>query len=112
MSAIRRDWLERLIQQLAQVLARALGFRASGSEAQALEEIHRATADLFGIPRSMLLALDARAALQVLDHPRVRDAALRLLDEEESILRAQGKVADADALAGWLARTRSAAAGR
>jgi hypothetical protein len=109
-SAIRRDWLERLIQQLAQVLARALGYRARGDDAQALAEIHRATLDLFGIPRAMLLSLDARAALEVLSTPRLLTAALRLLDEEESILRSQGKVADADALAAWLARTRAAAA--
>jgi hypothetical protein len=111
-SAIRRDWLERLIQQLAQVLARALGYRASGADTLALEEIHRATGDLFGIPRAMLLSLDARAALEILDQPQLREAALRLLDEEESILRGQGKVADADALAAWLARTRAAAAQR
>jgi hypothetical protein len=109
MSPIRSDWLERVLQQLAQVLARALGLRARGEEEQALEEIHRATGELLGIPRSMLLALDAHAALQALGEPRVCAAALRLLDEEESILRGQGKLADADALAAWLARVRAAA---
>jgi hypothetical protein len=39
----------------------------------------------------------------------VREAALRLLEEEESILRSQGKVAEADALSEWIARTRAAA---
>lgn len=111
MSPIRSDWLERVIQQLAQVLARILGLRARGEEEQALEEIHRATGELLGIPRGMLLSLDARSALQALGEPRVRAAALRLLDEEESILRGQGKVADADALAAWLAAVRAAAAG-
>ncbi len=108
MSPVRRDWLERLLSQLAEVLARALGYRARGEEAQALEEIHRATLELFGIPRSMLLSLDARTALEVLAAPRLRHAALQLLDEEASILRAQGKVAEADALAAWLGRTRAA----
>lgn len=109
MSPVRRDWLERLLSQLAAVLARALDSRARGADEQALEEIHRATLELFGIPRSMLLSLDARAALEVLAAPRLRQAALQLLDEEESILRFQGKVADADALATWIARTRAAA---
>ena len=34
MSPVRRDWLERLLSQLAEVLARALGYRARGEEAQ------------------------------------------------------------------------------
>ncbi len=111
MSPIRRDWLERLLTQLATALARALGYHARGKEEQALEEIHRATLELFGIPRSMLLSLDAEAALEVLASPRLREAALRLLDTEESILRSVGKVRDADALAAWLVRTRAAALG-
>jgi hypothetical protein len=105
---IRRDWLERLLEQLAAVLARALGFRAKGADEAALEEIHRATLELFGIPRSMLLSLDEEATRRVLSTPAVRRAALRLLDEEESILRAQGKVRDADALLAWLQRMRAA----
>ncbi len=108
MSPIRSDWLERVITRLAAALARVLGYRARGEEEQALEEIHRATLELFGIPRSMLLSLDGRMALEVLTAPRLRAGALRLLEEEESILRGQGKVADADALAAWLARTRAA----
>jgi len=107
-SPVRRDWLERLLRQLAAALASALGYRARGEEELALEEIHAATLELFGIPRSILLSLDARTALEVLASPRVREAALRLLEEEESILRGQGKVADADALAAWISRTRAA----
>ncbi|HMK73124.1 MAG TPA: hypothetical protein VK454_07275 [Myxococcaceae bacterium] len=109
MSPIRSDWLERVLQQLAQVLARALGLRARGEDELALEEIHRATGQLLGIPRGLLLSLDPPAALEALGEPRVRAAALRLLDEEESILRGQGKLADADALAVWLAEVRAAA---
>ena len=109
MSPIRSDWLERLISRIAAALARVLGYRARGEDEQALEEIHAATLELFGLPRSMLLSLDARTALEVLAGPRLRAGALRLLEEEESILRAQGKVADADALAAWLSRTRAAA---
>ncbi len=109
MSPIRSDWLERLLTQLAAALARALGYRVRGEEEQALEEIHRATLELFGIPRSMLLSLEPDAALHILATPRLRQAALQLLDTEESILRAVGKVADADALAAWLRRTREAA---
>lgn len=109
MSPLRRDWLERVLTQLAETIARALGYRARGEETQALEEIHRATLEVFGIPRSMLLSLDARMALEVLAAPRLRQAALELLDLEESILRSQGKLADADALAAWLVRTRAAA---
>jgi hypothetical protein len=108
-SPVRRDWLERALSQIAEALARVLGLRKRGADEEALEEIHRATLELFGIPRSMLLSLDARTALEVLAAPRLREGALRLLDEEESILRFQGKVADADALAAWLARTRAAA---
>jgi hypothetical protein len=111
-SPLRRDWLERVLHQLAEALARAVGLRVRGAEEEALEEIHRATLELFGIPRGMLLSLDARTALEVLAEPRLREAALRLLDEEASILRFQGKVADADALEAWLRRTREAAATR
>ncbi len=111
MSPIRSDWLERLLGKIAAVLARALGYRARGEEELALEEIHRATLELFGIPRSMLLSLDADSALQVLASPRLVEGALRLLDTEESILRALGKVRDADALADWLRRLRETAQG-
>jgi hypothetical protein len=108
-SPVRRDWLERLLRQIAEALARAMGYRVRGEDELALEEIHAASLALFGIPRSMLLSLDARGALEVLATPRVREAALRLLEEEESILRSQGKVAEADALSEWIARTRAAA---
>jgi phytoene dehydrogenase-like protein len=108
-SPIRSDWLERLLTRIAAALARALGYRAQGEDEQALVEIHAATLELFGLPRSMLLSLDTRTVLEVLAAPRLRAAALRLLEEEESILRFQGKVADADALAAWLSRTRAAA---
>jgi hypothetical protein len=108
-SPIRSDWLERLIRRIGVALARALGHRAQGEDEQALVEIQAATLELFGLPRSMLVSLDASTALEVLSSPQLQVAALRLLEEEESILRAQGKVADADALAAWLNRTRAAA---
>jgi hypothetical protein len=108
-SPIRSDWLERLINKLAVALARAMGYRARGEDEQALVEIRAVTLEVFGIPRSMLLSLDPRSALEVLAGPRLRVAALRLLEEEASILRSQGKVADADALDAWLLRTRTAA---
>ena len=98
-----------MLTRIAVALARVLGYRVRGEDEQALEEIHAATLGLFGLPRSMLLSLDAKTALEVLAAPPLRQAALRLLDEEESILRSQGKLADADALAAWLARTRAAA---
>jgi hypothetical protein len=108
-SPIRKDWLERVLNQLAEALARVMGLRKRGAEEEALEEIHRITLELFGIPRSMLLSLDARTALEVLAAPRLRQGALQLLDEEEAILRSLGMLLDADALAAWLARTRAAA---
>jgi hypothetical protein len=108
-SPIRKDWLERVLNQLAEALARVLGLRKRGAEEEALEEIHRTMLELFGIPRSMLLSLDARTALEVLAAPRLRQAALQLLDEEEAILRSLGKLLEADALAAWLASTRAAA---
>ena len=109
LSPIRSDWLERLINKLAVALARVLGFRVRGEDEQALTEIRAITLELFGVPRRMLLSLDARTALEVLSAPPLRAAALRLLEEEASILRGQGKLADADALDSWLLRTRSAA---
>ena len=106
--SIRTDWLERLLTQIAAALARALGYRAQGAEEQALAEIHRVTLDVFGVPRSMLLLLDTRAALEVLPTPKVREAAFRLLEAEAEILRSQGKVRDADELEAWLGRMRAA----
>lgn len=98
---IREDYLIRMIQQIAAVLARMVNRRSSGQLEQALRE-GDAAYDLLGVPRELCDVLDTPTLAGMLRDPDKIRALARLSWEEGRIFGAQG-----DPLAG-LARMRRA----
>jgi len=97
MGMIQRDYVLRLIQQLAQALARIAGLKRSGQLDEALDDVGATLNDLFGPLRQTLDAIDARSAARLLtDRERIEAYAL-LTAEEASILELMGHRARAGA---------------
>ena len=94
---IRRDYIERLIQQCAEVLQRALSLRQEGQPDRAVLLVREAQDRLVGPVRPLLDRLEASSAVQVAgpgEHEHVR-AYAALLGEEGLILGQLGDSASA-----------------
>ncbi|HEY7198758.1 MAG TPA: hypothetical protein VIC57_01025 [Candidatus Dormibacteraeota bacterium] len=87
---IQRDYIERLIQQCAEVLQRALRLRQEGQPDRAIELVREAQDRLLGPLRPVLDHLEASSAVQVAgpgQHEHVRAYAALL--GEEGLIRGQ-----------------------
>src|SRR3989440_9237231 len=62
---IQRDYIERLIQQCAEFLQRALSLRRAGQPDRAIELVREAQDQLVGPVRPLLERLEASSAVQV-----------------------------------------------
>lgn len=94
---IQRDYIERLIQQCAQFLERALNLRREGQPDRAIELVRDAQEQLAGPIRTLLERLEASSAVQLAgpgEQERVR-AFAALLGEEGVIHRQLGDSASA-----------------
>lgn len=86
-----KDFIKRLIQQLARVLAAALNLRKAGKNEEALQYIRSASGDLLGLDWDVLQFGGMGAAVQLLQNPdRIRTYA-RLVEEEAHTLEAMGE---------------------
>src|SRR5262245_5972732 len=85
----RQDYLMRLVEQLAAVIARMLGLRKSGRAADALVEAERGY-DLLGLPTGLIEVLSAPAIAELLASPEKVRMVADLLDEEAAALEALG----------------------
>jgi hypothetical protein len=95
--ALRRDWIQRMIEQLAAALARIVGLRASGRLDEARAEIERAAGGIAGVDLRMIEAVDsAQAAALVRDPDRVA-ALARLALERAEVEGASGDAAREEA---------------
>jgi hypothetical protein len=86
---IREDYLLRMIQQLADAVARMAARRTSGQLEQALRE-GEAAYDLLGVPRELCDVLDSPALADRLRDPDKIRAMARLAWEEGRIWGAKG----------------------
>jgi len=90
MSMLERDYVLRMIQQLAQAIGRILGLKQAGKLDEALDEV-RATADgIFGTMRSTLDAIDPQSAARLLASREKIEAYAMLTAEEASIRKLMG----------------------
>jgi len=116
MAQERRDYVERLIEELAAVVARLAGRLAAGTPEAADEVVRGAQAaqgELLGPLAAALPQVDAASALALLRDPRQVRAWVDLLRVEAAARRLRGEVEDATALemrAGDLEQALSAAA--
>jgi hypothetical protein len=90
-----RDFLKRIIEQLAQGLARALKLRREKKFEQARQALGELFDDLVGVPRALVDSMDApSAAMLIGDAAKLRIWA-RLLSEEAALLEDEGRGAQA-----------------
>ena len=64
---VEKDFIKRLIQQLARALAAALGLRKAGKNEEALQLIHSASGDLLGLDWDVLKFGGMKAAVQLFE---------------------------------------------
>ena len=95
MSIVRKDYIERLIEQVAAALAALLKLRQEQKHDQALQLIASSSVSLLGMEYSVLTSVDAASAAQLLGHPEKIKVLAKLEEEEAEILRAEGNASAA-----------------
>jgi hypothetical protein len=101
----RQDYIERMIQQVAAAIGRALGMAQSGRPEDAQHELDATWSGVLGIRRSDVERLD-EATLRMLLNGKLEPAAA-LLDAEADLLQARGDDALAARVRGLAGRLRS-----
>jgi len=88
---IKRDYVEQMIQQLVDAIARLLKLKEAGSHGEALEVVRSTCQDVFGLEYEMLVGVDAASAASLLESPlKVRRFA-ELVRMEAEVLEAAGE---------------------
>lgn len=106
--ALRQDYIERLIQKLAEAIARALGVARSGRTDEGIALLEDAVASGFGLPLTMLLKLTPETVRSLVGIERA-PALAEALRAHAEMLRSAGRAVEAmasDRLAGELERQR------
>ena len=95
MGFIERDYILRLVRELAEVLARAMKLKAAKKDDEAAEAIESGCATLFGIDWKALAWSDSASAAQLLKEPvRIR-AYATLLEHRAQLHAGSGEAAEA-----------------
>ncbi len=90
----RQDYIERMLQKLAEVIARALGLAKAGKGEEGIELLEDAVASGFGMPLPMLLKLTPQTVWSLFG----KDRSLRLAEAlrvHHSLLAQAGRREDA-----------------
>ena len=88
----QRDWLLRLVEQIAEMTAKALTLANEGRHEEANRELDRAYRDL-SLPRDLVSLLDARSITMMVGEKRA--ALIQLLEAEIEVMRLAGNEAAA-----------------
>jgi hypothetical protein len=86
---IRDDTILRLVQKLAEAIARIAGLRKAGLLDQAAEELRQAFGALGAIDPRLAEEGDAAVLLQLVQEPARREALARLLAERDALRAAR-----------------------
>lgn len=86
----RDDFLLRVIRQMMEVIARAVGLKREGLYDEALLELDTASGDLLGPLAAAVPLVDPATAAQMIGHPERVLAYARLLAERGDVRRLQG----------------------
>jgi Lon protease-like protein len=105
----RRDYLQRLIEQIADAVARVMRLKTE-QPAEAVREADGALARLAGLPLSMLLKLGPAGVASLLGAEKVK-VALPLLEATAQALEAGSRNDDAESVRRLVADLRSRAEG-
>src|SRR5690242_12841704 len=97
MSVVRRDYIMRLIEQFAQVLARIMGLRKEGKLDEAQKLVNETADGIFGSLRSMIDKVDASTAAGLLGGREKTAVYAALTAEEAEIAASKGDARKAQA---------------
>jgi hypothetical protein len=92
---LRQDYIERLIQRMAEALARALGVARAGQPDEGVAIIDEAIASGFGLPLEMLLSLTPETVSSLLGPDKARSFA-EALRTRTALLMNAGRVDEAN----------------
>jgi hypothetical protein len=97
MGAVERDWVMRVVQQLAELLARVLKLKVQQRYDEAAQVLEAGCLTVLGLEFSALTLVDSLTGAQLLSEvSRIRTFA-RLLEELASVHREAGALAEARA---------------
>jgi hypothetical protein len=114
MPSVRQDFIERMIKQLAQALARILGHRQLAQPEEAQRLLRQTCQELLGVEYATLTFADAPSTAALLGHPEKVKVLAALVREEALLLGGEGseagraKLAHADDLLQQVAATAGA----
>ncbi|MDZ7291410.1 MAG: DUF6483 family protein [candidate division KSB1 bacterium] len=91
---IERDYIMRMIAQLAAVLAKIMGAKKTQNYAEALQIAQNAYDQLFGLTGELVDRMDAATLALVLGDKEKAKALASVLQEEGDLLILQGKISE------------------
>jgi hypothetical protein len=95
MALVQRDYILRLIEQVARAIARLLKRKSEGDLPGARREVHQAIVEVLGPAAAMALMTDSRTAANLVSDPRRLHLWCRLLEEDRQLLQLMERPADA-----------------
>jgi len=98
MALVQRDYILRMIEQVAAAIARILKRKTDGDLVGARQDVHQATMQLLGPAAAMATMVDSRTAANLVSDARRLRLWCRLLAEDSEILRALGRGGEAAAV--------------
>ncbi|MFO0584794.1 MAG: hypothetical protein U0229_21180 [Anaeromyxobacter sp.] len=92
---LERDLILKMVQDLARVLARALGLRKQGMTEQAVQEVETAASSLIGLDLKVVAALDAGVIAKQLVASEKIDAIAQVVWARADLAHDQGDLGEA-----------------
>jgi len=89
---IKKDYVERMIQQFAEAIARLLKLREAGDHGEALAFVRATSLEVFGLEYEVLVGVDAASAASLLGSPLKARKFAELVRAEAEVLEAAGEV--------------------
>jgi hypothetical protein len=86
----RKDYLERLMEQLQELFRALVGTGTKGDAVAAYEKIRETSPSLFGVPYEVLLQFDAATLMRMLNQPVKATALAKVMAAEAEILLSTG----------------------
>jgi len=87
MALVQRDYILRLLEQIAAAISQVLKLKTDGDLVGARQEVRRATMELLGPASAMAMMVDPRTAANLVSDPRRLRLWARLLEEDSALLR-------------------------
>lgn len=98
MGVERKDFIERMVEQLAELLRAVMKARSRKDTEAALEQLREGGRGVLGMDPQVLLAVDAHAAADLLGDPARVKVLARLAEEEAAVREDAGQHTRADSL--------------